>query len=497
VKKSTSYFIGIDIGTTATKGVAFDADGRVVGYRSVHYDMTHPQPGWAEQEPEELWQAVLTCLDDLVEKLGTGCQLIAFSTAMHSVMAVDETGTPLTNFILWADNRATAEADELIASGLGQRIYEACGTPIHPMTPLCKLIWLRKNQPDVFEKAHRFIGIKEFVWQHFTGTYEIDYSLATSTGLFDLQKLTWNELALETAGVPAEKLAVPVSPLRAMTSDQLPVTNEKLPKKLIEKLVNGHCSLVIGASDGCLANLGTGAITPGRLAITIGTSGAVRIASPQGFTDPQMRTFCYRLDEELFVMGGGTNSGGAVFEWLYEQFFPGKSGDEVIALAETVPPGADGLLFLPYLLGERAPLWNADAKGVFFGLTLRHTPAHLARAVLEGICLHTASLVGILEERQPIHEIYASGGFAKSTAWVQLLADVCGKPVRLPESVQAGAWGAVLVGMKATGLIQGYDEKLSALFISQTFQPDEKKTQTYRELSGKFASLYEATKSLL
>ncbi|MBC7891069.1 MAG: carbohydrate kinase, partial [Sphingobacteriaceae bacterium] len=205
----------------------------------------------------------------------------------------------------------------------------------------------------------------------------------------------------------------------------------------------------------------------------------------------------YRLDENLFVMGGGTNSGGAVFEWCCTQFFPEKNQDEVCALADAIAPGAGGLLFLPYLLGERAPIWNADAKGVFFGLTLQHTPAHLARAVLEGICLHTASLVRILEERQEIREIYASGGFAKSRFWVQLLADVCGKPVYLPESIQAGAWGAVLMGMKATGMIQDFDEKLMQLPIYEIFQPHEKTTQTYRKLAGRFASLYEATKGLM
>jgi gluconokinase len=493
--RTNSYFIGIDIGTTATKGVAFDAAGHVIGYRSVHYDMTHPRPDWAEQEPEPLWQAVLACLDELVGKLGEGCQLIALSTAMHSLMAIDEAGTPLTNFILWADNRATAEARTLLDSELGQRLYESSGTPIHPMTPLCKLIWLRENDPDLFARTRRFIGIKEFIWHRFTGTYEIDTSLATATGLFDLETSTWNRLALETAGITADQLATPVSPLRSfafrVSSSEFRVLSFN------SKLKTLNAKLIIGASDGCLANLGTGAITPGRVAITIGTSGAVRMASPVPATDAQMRTFCYRLDDELFILGGGTNSGGAVFEWLYEQFLPGQTGDEVIALAETVPPGADGLLFLPYLLGERAPLWNADAKGVFFGLTLRHTPAHLARAVLEGICLHTASLVRILEERQPVREIYASGGFAKNTAWVQLLADACGKPVRLPESVQAGAWGAVLLGMKSLGLIGSYDEKLDGLVIRETFYPHEKTTQTYRDLADRFASLYKATKALM
>jgi gluconokinase len=493
------YFLGIDIGTTASKGVAFDADGRVVGYHSVHYDILHPQPEWSEQDPAVLFNAVCTILETLLAEVGEGCQFIAFSSAMHGLMAVDETGKPLCNLLIWADNRANAQAEELKASRTGRKIYEACGTPIHPMTPLCKLLWLRENEPDLFMRAYKFVGVKEYVWFRLTGEWEIDHSLATATGMLDLHTLDWNELALETAGITAERLPKPVSGYRWFEG-------LRFEGLRFEGLRENHPStfkpsnlqtfkLVIGASDGCLANLGTGAVVPGRLAITIGTSGAVRVASPRGFTDPHMRTFCYRLDEQLFVMGGGTNSGGAVFEWLYEKFL-GKTSDEVLQLAEAIAPGADGLLFLPYLLGERAPIWNADAKGVFFGLTLAHTPAHLARAVLEGICLHTASLVRILEEREPVTEIYASGGFAKSAFWVQLLADVCGKPVYLPESIQAGAWGAVLMGMKATGVIQDFSEKLRALPIHEVFQPNEKTTQTYRELAGRFASLYEAVKGL-
>lgn len=500
-----SYFLGIDIGTTASKGVAFDPDGRVVGYKSVHYDILHPQPDWSEQNPVVLFDAVCTILETLFDELGDGCQLIAFSSAMHSLMAVDNTGKPLSNLIIWADNRANAQAEELKASRTGRKIYEACGTPIHPMTPLCKLLWLRENNPELFANAYKFVGVKEYVWFRLTGEWEIDHSLATATGMLDLQTLDWNELALETAGIPAERLPKPVSAYRSfqfsVSSFQFDAVSTALRTAENWKPKSGtppaeNCKLVIGASDGCLANLGTGAIVPGRLAITIGTSGAVRVASPLGFTDPQMRTFCYRLDEELFVMGGGTNSGGAVFEWLYEKFL-GKTGDEVLELAEPIAPGADGLLFLPYLLGERAPLWNAEAKGVFFGLTLAHTPAHLARAVLEGICLHTASLVNILEERQDITEIYASGGFAKSEFWVQLLADVCGKPVYLPESIQAGAWGAVLMGMKATGMIQEFSEKLDTLPIHRVFQPDAEAHALYREKLGQFARLYEAVKPLM
>ncbi|MCY7352806.1 MAG: gluconokinase [Cytophagaceae bacterium] len=493
-----SYFIGVDMGTTATKAVAFDASGHVVAYQSRHYEMAHPQPDWSEQDPKVLFDAVLESLVAVLNELGEGCELVAFSSAMHSLMAVDENGKPLSNLLIWADNRANSLAEALKASETGQQIYQACGTPIHPMTPLCKLIWWRENEPELFAKATRFVGLKEYVWFRLTGEWVIDYSLATATGMFDLKKLAWNELALQTAGISAERLSKPVSPYtkralnREIFNSQFSTARRTAFNRAADRV-----QLIIGASDGCLANLGAGAIVPGRLAVTIGTSGAVRVASAEGFTDPEMRTFCYRLDEELFVMGGGTNSGGVVFEWCCEQFFPGKTSEEVIALSEKIPPGAEGLLFLPYLLGERAPIWNADAKGGFFGLTLQHTPVHMARAVLEGICLHTYSLVKILEERQEIREIYASGGFAKSAFWVQLLADVCGKPVYLPESIQAGAWGAVLLGMKATGLITDFQEKLTGLPIHQIFQPDEKKTQIYQTLFGKFASLYEATKGLM
>ncbi|MBC7891258.1 MAG: gluconokinase, partial [Sphingobacteriaceae bacterium] len=307
-----TYFLGIDIGTTATKAVAFDAEGHVVGYKSVHYDILHPQPDWSEQDPAVLFAAVQECLETVTSELGEGCQFVALSSAMHSLMAVDEAGKPLSNLIIWADNRANPQAEALKVTGLGQQIYEACGTPIHPMTPLCKLIWLRENDPALFEETHKFVGVKEYVWFRFTGTWEIDHSLATATGMFDLQKLEWNELALKTAGVSAEKLPKPVSGYTVREGAF--GTGEKPPGKRA-MLKHGTGGFIIGASDGCLANLGTGAVVPGRLAITIGTSGAVRVASAQGFTDSLMRTFCYRLDEDLFVMGGGTNSGGAVFEW--------------------------------------------------------------------------------------------------------------------------------------------------------------------------------------
>lgn len=486
------YWIGVDIGTTNTKAVAFTDAGEVVSHYNQGYEMIHPEPDFSEMDAEIIWSAVKYCLEEVLAELDGPVKAVTFCAAMHSVMAVDSAGKPTTNLVIWADNRATEEADKLTSSDLGRQIYEACGTPLHPMIPLCKFMWWQKHQPDLIDEAYKFVGIKEFIWYKLTREWVIDYSLASATAMFDIHELVWNELALETAGVITEKLPRPVSPyysVEAIQPDSLQL-DESAQSKI------SSTRWVIGASDGCLANLGTGAVTPGRVAITIGTSGAVRVSANKPILDGHKRTFCYLLDEDIFIIGGGTNSGGVVFQWFKDGFFPDKSEDELTELADRIPAGAEGLLFLPYLLGERAPIWNVHAKGSFYGLTLQHTAAHFAKAVLEGICLHTYSIVRILEERESIHEIYASGGFAKSERWLQLLADVCGKRVCLPESVEAGAWGAALMGMKSTGFIQDFQEKLKDLKVSRTFEPDTEKTAVYQDVCRRFMKLYEITKSV-
>ena len=486
------YWIGVDIGTTNTKAVAFNDSGEVKSQHNQGYEMIHPEPDFSEMDAEIIWEAVQNCLQKVIKELDGPVRAITFCAAMHSLMAVDSDGTPMTNLVIWADNRATEEADSLVQSEVGKQIYEACGTPLHPMIPLCKLMWWQKHNPNLIHSAFKFVGIKEYIWYKLTKEWVIDYSLASATAMFDIHELVWNELALQTAGIHADKLSKPVSTYYSVAEIQhgaLDLFESSLDK------VKGT-QWVIGASDGCLANLGTGAVTPGRVAITIGTSGAVRVSAKKPILDAKKRTFCYLLDEETYIIGGGTNSGGVVFQWLRDEFFPGQSEDELTEKASEIPVGAQDLVFLPYLLGERAPIWNVHAKGSFYGLTLQHTSAHFIRAVLEGICLHTYSIVRILEERDDVHEIYASGGFAKSERWVQMLADVCGKTVCLPESVEAGAWGAALMGMKAAGIIQDYEEKLKGLKVDRSFKPNPENAAHYQQIFDRFMKLYEATKSL-
>jgi gluconokinase len=463
------YFTGIDIGTTSTKGVVFDISGKVLAQKSVAYEMFHPKPNWSEQNPDEIYIAVTECLAFLDKR--SLLETLSFSSAMHSIMAVDIDGKPLTSLIVWADNRAIEIGNTLKKSEIGQEIYQRTGTPIHPFSFLCKILWLKENEPEIFEKAHKFIGIKEYVWHKLFGHYEIDESLASATGMMNIKDLCWDKKALDLVGITEEKLP-------------------KIVPTTFSRIINS-LNYFIGAADGPLANLGTGAMGKSKLAFTMGTSGAVRICVDEYYVDPQMRTFNYLLSANQHVIGGATNNGAVVIQWLKEQILQTlTSTEELIEKAEKMPAGAENLLFLPYILGERAPVWNADAKGVFFGLSINHTQAHLTRAVMEGLILNLYSVGKVLMEKFPVDEICASGGFAKSDFWLQLVADIFQKKVVVLDNVEGSAWGAVLIAMKSLNI----EPKHTFQNDGKEFFPNSEKEQTYTVLHAKFERLYEKLK---
>jgi gluconokinase len=315
------------------------------------------------------------------------------------------------------------------------------------MSPLCKLIWLRQYQPGIFQKAHKFLGIKEFVWHKLTGKFESDLSLASATGLLNVHTKQWDEGALALAGISVTQLPALVSPSYAVQLSE----SFKLSKSLQDNV-----PLIIGASDGALANLGSGATEPGHVAVTIGTSAAIRTMTTEPVLDEQMRTFCYRLDEKRCIVGGASNNGTNALEWLRTAVFQSPLDAEQFAnQALDVPPGSDGLLFLPYLLGERAPLYRASATGSFHGLTAGHGQAHFVRAAMEGVLFNLKIIAGALEARQQIRVLHASGGFSKNQLWVQMLADIFQKPVLLSESgIDASVLGAIRFGRASLNLEQ-------------------------------------------
>ncbi|MDJ1502675.1 gluconokinase [Xanthocytophaga agilis] len=482
----SSYFIGVDIGTTSTKAIAFSSEGHIISHHNIGYPISHPEPEQSEQDPDEILKAVIETIQQVQKEARTQGTLegLSFSAAMHSLMAVDVQGKPLTQLIIWADNRAGAVADKLKLSPEGMEIYQATGTPIHAMSPLCKLLWLREHNPDLFKQAHKFIGIKEYVFFRLFGKYVIDHSLASATGLFDIHTLDWNKQALQKIQLPVDKLSTLVDIFHV----------EHCSSEWAERLtIPDQTPFVIGASDGCLANVGTGAVTPDQVSITVGTSGAVRIGIPKPWTDSKMQTFCYVLTPELFIAGGGMNNGGIIAEWLHNNLFPElEQGDfaTLITKALSVPAGSDGLLFLPYLLGERAPVYNAHAKGVYFGITIQHTQAHFIRAAFEGIALaiyHTGR--ALLDQFPEINTLYVGGGFARSKEWVQLLADVYGKPIAITDTVESSGYGAVLVGRYALKTLKAW-RLVPVDKSSQVFEPNSSNHQLYQQVFDLYCKLY-------
>lgn len=442
---------------------------QILAHASVPLTTLNPEPGYAEQDPNEIWSAFIQVMAELSRELTAGGHTIthvAFCTAMHSLLPMDADGKPTGNAILWNDNRAEAAATALrtTQAKTGKAIYKETGTPIHPMIPLCKLTWLREHDPRLLHRTAHFGSIKEFLWHQLTGEFEVDYSIATATGLFNESKRQWSKRAMDYAGVRPDQLSTPVPTTHLRPYEPRPETKKTG--------LHEGVSLLIGASDGCLANLGAGAIKRGTATLTIGTSGAIRQTVRKPLRDAQIRLFCYYLDEGYYVVGGPTNNGGNVLEWVSEKLTQ-QDTKTVLDEAATIPPGSDGLLFLPYLQGERAPLWDASVRGSYLHVDWQHTRAHFVRAALEGVLFNLLSINELLRTYTgSARVIHANGGFAQSTFWVQMLADIAGVPVRLNTSNESGSMGAILLTLKAVGEVKTLDDAAKRVSFGDTFEPD-------------------------
>jgi gluconokinase len=485
-----TYAIAVDIGTTSTKAVLFTESGTVVTQNSIEYPLYTPITAAAEQDPEEIWTAVTTAVNLLIKtsKLEPSELLfVSFSAAMHSLIAIGKNGQLLTRSITWADNRSAKWATQLKQTQQGQNLYHRTGTPIHAMSPLVKLIWLRNEQPQIFEQAAKFISIKEYIFYRLFQDYLVDYSIASATGLMNLKTLNWDQEALEIAGITEQHL-----------SRLVPTTHiiEKISQDSACELgIAANTPIVMGASDGVLSNLSVGAISPGKVAVTVGTSGAVRTLVEQPWTDQEQRLFCYAFTENFWVIGGAVNNGGIVFQWLKNLFSDTQQVEQnsyelLTQLAENIAPGSEGLIFHPYLAGERSPIWDANATGSFVGLTLRHTKAHLIKAVLEGIVFNLNLVLQALQDciGKPT-SIHLTGGLAQSHVFRQILADVFAQEITVPTSYESSCLGAFVLGLYALGRIPSLNAVSQMLGNSEQLQPIQENLETYQKIMPLYSRL--------
>lgn len=479
------YVLGIDIGTSSTKAIAVDLRLEPISVARVHYPSYSVLPGYNEQDPELIFEACLKSVKETLDKLRESPMAICFSSAMHSLIPVGKRGQKLHNMITWADSRSDAIAIRLLNSAEGPAIYKTSGMPLHAMSPLCKIIWFRENMPDLFHQTAKFLSIKEYIWFRIFGEYRIDHSLACATGMFDISRLEWSAPILELAGIGLNQLSEPVSTSYSGKGAGI-VSKFGLP---------AATPVIIGASDGCLANLGSFALEEGIAALTIGTSGAVRVASDKPVIDQGSMTFSYCLDENTFICGGPVNNGGNVFQWLIRDFLKQAPDDQTFEALfdeiDAIKAGSEGLIFLPYLNGERAPIWDAKSCGSFFGIKTKHTRSHFSRSVIEGICYALNDVLLAVEKNSPgIKQINVSGGFVQSKTWMQILADITGKKLSLMHTEDASALGAAFMAMKFLDLNDGKYPAPNANSTSMIIEPDRNNHETYSKNFFIFKQVY-------
>lgn len=468
--------MGVDIGTSSTKAVLFNERGEVICREATHYELVTDETGKAEESPTEIFEAVITSIQGVMKDIDkTELRGISFSSAMHSLIMVGADGELLTECITWADGRSSEALENIKRDNYLFQLYEATGTPIHPMSPFAKICWLKEDEPQLFHRAEKFVDIKSYILNRLFGVWVMDESLASGTGLYNILEHDWEFEAMEIV-----KLTPDYLPKVVPETYQL----HGVKKEYADLMgIPENLPFIVGGSDGALANIGIQATGRNDVTITVGTSGAVRKLTNEFQVDSRGRTFCYGAGDGYFIAGGAVNNGGKVVEWGLQQFgseseIMNRDFTSFIAHIDEVAPGASGLLFQPYLLGERAPFWTNDIRGGFVGLTINHTKAHFVRAILEGIAFNLAEVYEAVAAPDDI--IYVTGGISGHEAWCRLLADILDREVRVPHTIEGSSLGAAIIGMRSLGILKTLNLE-QTLPIKAVYHPSEN-TKKYAEL---------------
>lgn len=484
-----------DLGTSGDKASLHDASGRLMASHTAHYPTDFGPGGKAEQEPADWWGAFCSTTRALLAETGVRPDEIAcvvMSGQMMGAVLIDAADEAVRPAVIWADTRAQAEAQNIGEIVGYERGYRLLGHPIDPTCSLPKLMWLREHEPETWARTTGVVLAKDFVTLRLTGRRCIDPSDASGTNAYDQVAGHWSDEMLGAAGIDRELLPE----IRASASVAGTVSKDVAAESGLRE----GTPVVVGGADGCTSALGVGLVSTDSSAVaTIGSSAWISVASDSPVRDPLMRTVTFdHVIPGHFVPLGAMQAAGAALEWLTATL--GVGGDalsDLIIEAKAVEASSEGLFFLPYLLGERAPIWDSRARGTFVGLSRHHGPAHLARAVLEGIAFNLYGTFRALEESvRPIREIDAVGGGARSDVWLQIMADTWGVPVRRRTIVdEANSLGAAVVGGKAVGLIDDWEAARSLSEIEVVFDPDSARHAAAQAGYARFTDAYERLKS--
>lgn len=494
---SPARVLAVDIGTSSVRAMVFDATGRIAARARIGYGTVRPAPYFEEQDPDlvrnEAFRAIALCLAEPGAEPGA-ISAIAFSSQFYSVIAVDPDDRPLTRNILWSDGRAERQAEAMTAAHGPLWLYPRTGCQMNSIYPLAKIAWLREVTPAVFARAARFVSIKEYVTRPLVGTWVVDHSMASTTGLFDIHARDWDGTALAAAGIDRGQLSTPVSGLAAFPlRPDSPLRDCGLRPDVV---------VYLGAGDGPLANLGSGASAVGAVNIDLGTSGAARCIVDAATTDAEASLWCFCLTDDRWAYGGIVTNVGNAYQWLATTFggTAGSSDDEAFAAmdreAEQVAAGSDGVLVLPYLRRARAPYWDGRLKTTIYGLRPDHGVGHVARALLEAVAYDLRTIIAIMERRVAIHApIVLTGGLSRSPIMAQLLADVLKRPVSTPASGEGSIAGAAILALKGLGVVTDL-AFVGGTPTARLFEPDPSLADRYDRAYRGHTRLVKAMRAL-
>ena len=446
--------LGIDVGTGGTRAVLVDEGGRVLASEACeHAEMHSEQIGWAEQDPDDWWRAAREAIGAVLRSsaaaAGQGAEAVrgvGLTGQMHGCVMLDGEGAVLRPALIWCDQRTQPECDWLTERIGFARLIELVANPALPNFTLTKLLWVKRNQPEVWAKIRHVMCPKDYVRYKLTGEFAIDMQEASGTLLLDVTNRRWSAEVAEAAGVPMEWLP----PLfeGPEVCARISAAGEAATG------LKAGTPVVAGSGDQGAGAVGMGILSPGSVSATIGTSGVVFASTDRPTKDPKGRlhTFCHAVPGLWHVMGV-TNGAGLSLRYFRDTFAPGESYDELSASAERVPAGSDGLLWAPYLFGERTPHLDPSARAAFIGITASTTRAHFLRAVMEGVAMSLRDSLTLFGELGiPVEGIRLGGGGARGKLWRQIQADVYGRPVELLEAEEGGAFGAALLAGTGVGV---------------------------------------------
>lgn len=497
------YLLGIDIGTSACKIAVFNKQGEVLSTATGDYAVYYPKQGWAEQNPEEWWVAVCSAIKEALEKSSIDPKQIAgvgIDGQSWSAIAVDEEGNVLTNTPIWMDTRAQDICEELNEKIGADTIFDLAGNSLQPSYTTAKIIWYQKNMPEVYEKIDKILQSNSYIAYKLTGNMTQDVSQGYGFHCFDMHTGTWDDEMCEKLGIPRSFL-----PEIYACHEVVGTVTEKAAKECGLAI---ETPVVAGGLDAACGTLGTGVIHNGETQEQGGQAGGMSICTDTYTADPRL-ILSYHVVPNCWLLQGGTTGGGGVMRWLEREFADyereegkrvGKSSLQLFnEEAEVISPGSDGVVFLPYMSGERSPIWDPNAKGIFYGLDFSKTKGHFIRAAMEGVALSLKHNLEIAEEAgAKVEVLRAMGGSANSLLWTQIKSDVTGKPIVVPSSDTATTLGAVILAGVGIGMYKDFEEAVELTVENKRFhEPNQEHFKAYEKNYEIYLELYKNLKETM